>query len=130
MNSMGASQRKKGLCLISAAVGFIMTPVLAVAQTTAVTTSDPSAAQAGPAEHFYYGPGMMGYGMWFGGLLWILILIGVIAVIVFLVRSLPSSRPDHAGDEGMTALKLLNERYARSEIDREEYQEKKRDLGG
>ena len=24
MNSMGASQRKKGLCLISAAVGFII----------------------------------------------------------------------------------------------------------
>ncbi|MHB0889587.1 SHOCT domain-containing protein, partial [Acidithiobacillus sp.] len=36
----------------------------------------------------------------------------------------------NAADDGKTALKALGERYARGEIGREEYLEKKRDLGG
>jgi putative membrane protein len=50
-------------------------------------------------------------------------LIGVIAIIVWIVRWATDSR------RSRTALDILNERFARGEIDRAEYEEK-RDLIG
>ena len=148
MNCLGASQRKKGIRLIGVAVGLMMAPVLAVAQTVAVTTSGPSAAQAGPVEHFYYGPGMMGgwglgyYGLGmmggfglFWGMLWLLVIVGIVLGMAFLIRGAFARRHHHgcrsglADNENVTALKLLDERYARGEIERDEYLEKRKDLG-
>ena len=146
MNSMGASQRKKGIRLIGTAVGFVMMPVLAVAQTAAVTTSGPSAAPAGPVEHFYYGPGMMGgwgpgyYGPGMMGgfglfweLLWLLIIVGIVLGMAFLIRGAFTCRHRQGcgsgrSDNGNAALKLLDARYARGEIKRDEYLEKRSDL--
>ena len=146
MNSMGASQRKKGIRLIGTAVGFVMMPVLAVAQTAAVTTSGPSAAPAGPVEHFYYGPGMMGgwgpgyygpgmmggFGL-FWGMLWLLVIVGIVLGIAFLIRGAFTCRhrqgcKSGGNDNGSAALKLLDDRYARGEIERDEYLEKRSDL--
>ncbi|MFZ1910646.1 MAG: SHOCT domain-containing protein [Burkholderiales bacterium] len=81
-----------------------------------------------------YGPGMMGGYGWGGGwgfgaigmvLWWILIVLG----IVLLARWLLSGSP-RRGEQGSTgrALDILKERYARGEIDKQEYEEKKRDL--
>ena len=146
MNSMGASQRKRGIRMAGAAVGLMMAPVLAVAQTVAVTTSGPSAAQVGPVEHFYYGPGMMGswgpgyYGLGmmggfglFWGMLWLLVLVGIVGGILFLIRGAFTCRHrqgcgSSGSDSGSAALKLLDERYARGEITREEYQQMRKDL--
>jgi len=66
---------------------------------------------------------MGGFGMGFVGIFWI----AIIALIVFLVwqylrqdKNLRSSKN--------SPLDILKQRYAKGEIDKEEYEEKKRDL--
>jgi len=79
------------------------------------------------------GPGMMGggYGMgWFGPIMMIAFWIAVIVGIVFLVRWLIISTRS-AGQSTYhedSALEILKRRYARGEIGKEEFEEKKRDL--
>ena len=79
------------------------------------------------------GPGMMGggYGMgWFGPIIMIAFWIAVIVGIVFLIRWIVISTRStgqrvHPED---SALEILKRRYARGEIGKEEFEEKKRDL--
>lgn len=72
-----------------------------------------------------------GGGWWmFLGPLWMIVILGVlIAGVVLLVRWLGSS---HAGGSGQaprsTALDILKERFARGEIDKEEFEERRRFL--
>jgi len=78
-------------------------------------------------------PGMMdGWGMgWFGGIFmivfWILIIVGLVFLIKWLVQS---SRESPSGRSSPTsrALHILEERYARGEIDKQEFLDKKKDL--
>jgi len=79
------------------------------------------------------GPGMMGYGYgmgWFGPILMIAFWIAVIVGIVFLIRWLVVSvkAGGQAGTAGDSALEILKRRYARGEINKEEFEEKKKDL--
>lgn len=73
-----------------------------------------------------YGYGMMGYGwgwlMMIG--IFILVVLGIIALIRYLQQS---ARPDRQVTS-KTALDILNERYARGEMSDEEYQRKKADV--
>ena len=62
----------------------------------------------------------------FMGLGWILILVAVVAVVWLLMRG-PFSGGTKTGRR--SALDILKERYARGEIGREEFEQKKRDLG-
>ena len=84
-----------------------------------------------------YGPHMMWwgggwYGMVFGPLIMILVLAVVIAAAVLLVRGLggpwPGTAPSHHAPPDRTPLDTLKERYARGEIDREEYKRRRTDL--
>jgi len=80
-----------------------------------------------------HGPGMMGYGYgmgWFGPILMIAFWIAVIVGIVFLIRWLVlSARPgSHGTAAGESALEILKKRYARGEINKEEFEEKRKDL--
>lgn len=70
-----------------------------------------------------------GWGMGFGGLYMILIWVVIIVVVVMLVKLLfgGSSRIDLPREK--SALDILKERYARGEIGKEEFEQKKRDLG-
>jgi putative membrane protein len=61
----------------------------------------------------------------FMGLGWIVILIAIVAVVWLLMRG---PLAGSAQTERRTALDILNERYARGEIGREEFEQKKRDL--
>jgi putative membrane protein len=79
------------------------------------------------------GPGMMGggYGMgWFGGAImiafWIAVIVGIVLLIRWLIISTRTTVRD--GGSGDSALEILKRRYARGEIDKEEFEEKKRDL--
>ncbi len=78
------------------------------------------------------GSGMMGgYGMgWFGGILmivfWILIIVGLVFLIKWLIQS--TGRDKTTGNGENRALEILKERYARGEIDKEEFETKKKDL--
>lgn len=94
-------------------------------------------AAAAPAEPYAWGPGMMEGGGWsgmiFGPLLMILVLAVVIAVAVLLVRLVsglwqPSGAP-HYPQPGRSPLDILKERFARGEIEKEEFEERRRVLG-
>jgi putative membrane protein len=89
---------------------------------------DASSAQAQP-QGGPYGPGMMGDFGWghmvFGGLMMILFWGGLIVAIVLAVRYLGGSRHVGGGTAPAppprTPLDILKERYARGEIEREEF---------
>jgi len=81
-----------------------------------------------------WGPGMMGnwgYGMmgWFGPIMMLVFWGLIILVLVFLARWLWGSsqkKPEDMRPE--PPLDILKRRYASGEIDREEFEQKKRDL--
>lgn len=80
-----------------------------------------------------HGPGMMGYGYgmgWFGPILTIAFWIAVIVGVVFLIRWLVVSTrtASHRAPAEDSALEILKKRYARGEINRQEFEEKRKDL--
>lgn len=58
---------------------------------------------------------------------WIVTVVAVAAVIRWLS---PTAGAAHASGGGDRALELLRERYARDEIDKQEFDAKRPDLGG
>lgn len=86
------------------------------------------------------GWGGQGYGMWgmggFGGIVMILFWILVIAGIVLLLRYFtgqghsPGNRASTPYDAPGDPLQILKARYARGEIDTEEYNERRKTLEG
>ena len=51
-----------------------------------------------------------------------------VLVLIVVIRTLPG-RGRHRDGRGNSALDILNERFARGEIDRTEYEERRRTLG-
>ncbi len=72
--------------------------------------------------------GNMGWGMGFGWIFMVLFLTLIIMGIFAMIKWLSGSSAGTAGPPQKTALDILKERYARGEIDQEEYQMKKHDL--
>ena len=91
-----------------------------------------SGAGGWPAGGWGMGPWMMWGGGWwwfmpvFMVLFWGLVIWGVVALVQGLSRSEGSGKES---DQQDSALEILNRRYASGEIGKEEYEEKKRDLG-
>ena len=95
---------------------------LALAQQSGGTGSPPPA--------YYYPPHMWGWGGWHGGmffgpLLWIIVIFGLVAL--FTRFGLWGHRGYHRRPGG--ALDILEERFARGEIDKAEFEEKRKALG-
>ncbi len=77
------------------------------------------------------GPGMMGWGGW--GMGWVFMIIFwalIIVALVFLIKWLAGlSRSRASSDKPHdSALEILKQRYAKGEINKEEFDQKKRDL--
>lgn len=101
-----------------------------------LVTLAPVVAAAQPAQERYgYGPGMMWGGDWPGMVLgpffMVIALAVAVAVVVLTVRLLggfhygaPSHHPP-----ARTALDTLKERFARGEIDKAEFEDRRRALG-
>ena len=68
-----------------------------------------------------------GWGMGFGMIGMLLLCVLFIVAIVVLVRWTSGSGP-HSPAHAKSALDVLEERYARAEIDKREFEEKKRDM--
>jgi putative membrane protein len=66
--------------------------------------------------------------MWLGPLFMVALLVLLIAGIVALVRWMGGG--SDAGGRARTARDILDERYARGEIDREEYVRRRDDMAG
>jgi putative membrane protein len=80
----------------------------------------------------WHGRMMDGWGMgWIGGifmiLFWILIVVALVLFIRWLVQNTRGGTTS-SRTESSRALDILKERYARGEIDKQEFEEKKRDL--
>ncbi len=83
-------------------------------------------AQNYPGYRHMWGDWGWGH-MIFGSLMMVLFWGGIIIVIVFLVRWLSSRSTGTVAPPpaGKSALEILNERFARGEIDKEEFEERK-----
>ena len=66
----------------------------------------------------------MGLGFVFMLLFWGFIILGITALIRWLMTQSSPSR----SSRDKSAMEIVQERYARGEIDREEYEQKRRDL--
>jgi putative membrane protein len=111
---------------------FILSSATALGLLLLSASGDASAQWRGYGD-WSMGPGMMGaWGIgWFGGIFmivfWILVIVGVIFLIKWLVQSTKAdSSAIHSGSS--KAFEILRERYARGEIDKKEFEEKKKDL--
>jgi putative membrane protein len=81
------------------------------------------------------GSGMMGYGYgmsWYGHIimliLWVAVIVAIVVLIRWLILSSRTGGPRASHDDEDTALAILKKRYARGEIDKQEFEEKKKDL--
>lgn len=102
---------------------------------TANAVSNPMQAFAQPRSYgdWHMGPWMMGYGGggWWGILMmiliWALIVAGIVAGIRWLFSWNKKGRPTYSGGSH-SALEILQERYARGEITRDEFLSIKKDF--
>jgi putative membrane protein len=93
----------------------------------------PALAWAQPTEPSYEWPGpwhMMWAGGWGWGFGWIfpLLMIVMIGLCFYMMARMLSAR-GHGPSDGATALDILRERFAKGEISREEFEEKRAVLG-
>ncbi len=103
-----------------------------------IATVHPAIAQVGEIPDrgapYFYGHEMMwggsqwgGFGMVLGPIFMILIVVGIVAGIIYLLRLFGAAGPavnSHAAHD--RALALLKERYAKGEIDSTEFAERKK----
>jgi putative membrane protein len=134
-------------------LGLVLSGVIANALISPALAQQRNSAPAGPhygyGYHMWYGPGWdggWGWHPWFflGPLFMLVVLAGIVLLIVWLARSLifggqgwhhslygGSGPCPTCGRRGRgPALDVLSERLARGEIDKDEYEEKRKLLGG
>ena len=108
-------------------VGAASAAVLAFPGTTAAEAAEPY----GCGPYMMWGGGW--YGMFFGPLLMILVLSAVIAAAALLIRWLggPWQTTTHRYmPAGRVPIEILKERFARGDIDKDEFDERRRILVG
>ena len=69
-------------------------------------------------------------GMFLGPVFGILFIAAIAIAVVLVIRALGGGSARRQGGGSQSALDILDERFARGEIDREEYEERKRVLTG
>ena len=74
----------------------------------------------------YYGD-TLGWGMG-GGIMMIIFWAAIILFIVWIAREASGRNNSDKTRHGKSALEVLEERYAKGEIDKKEFEEKKKDL--
>jgi putative membrane protein len=122
------------------AIALVLLVVIAIFASSPLSTGSPwgTGPMMGPGGMMnggsWWGPGgMMGNGWGLFGLLWTLVPLlfwgGLIALIAWAVVHLASTRHhDDAGIHRESAEETLRQRFARGEIDAEEYEERRRVL--
>ncbi len=88
---------------------------------SAITAAAPALA-AGPGGGYAHPMTWWSWGMFFGPVLMIAAIAAIVAVVVLIIRG-------SGGSNARTSLDILDERFARGEIEKEEFEEKRRLLG-
>lgn len=94
---------------------------------------NPALAQSGRYGNWHMGRWMMGdwgmgwFGMLFNLLFWCLIIVGLVFLIRWLIQATGDKRHSDVS-MGSNAMDILKERYAKGEINREEFESMKKDL--
>jgi len=110
-------------------------PIIVTASAVYTLMSSAALAQASTTPETYpYGPHMIWGGGWegmfFGPLFMVLVIAAVVAIVLLLVRRPGGSwQGTLTPPPGRTALDILKERFARGEIDKADYEERRRALG-
>lgn len=88
-----------------------------------------SANSANNMMNFGFGA-LGGFGFIFMIFWWVLIIAGIVALVRWLMNQSSNTR-DHKSSSSAngSVLEILKERYARGDIDKREFEEKKKDLG-
>ena len=105
----------------AAAVGLLVSSTIGFFQSDA-------AAQSGRYDGWHPmmgGWGMGGFGMILNVAIWILAIVAIVWLVRWLFQRGGSAPP---ADAASGALNILNERYARGEIDKSQYEAMKRDI--
>jgi len=91
---------------------------------------DALAQWRGRGYEWGHGPGGMGGygGGWLGSIIMVAFWVAVIVGIVLLIRWLVVSTKGGGSGAEDSALEILKKRYARGEIDKKEFEQKKKDL--
>ncbi len=100
---------------------------------TAGLAATASAAWAEQNAPFYGGHmwGDGGHGGWFLGPIMMIFFVALLVVaVVLIVRWLGGSEAARRGPSGDAALDVLKQRFARGEIDRNEFEDRRQVLGG
>lgn len=114
----------KKLSSVGVSVFFLLISML-------FTYSD-ALAHWGGRRGWHSGPEMMGgWGFGWVGMIsmlifWILVIVGLVLLIRLLIQKTRKQAEVISG--GSSALDILKDRYARGEIEKEEFEEKKKDL--
>lgn len=93
---------------------------------------DALAQWRGRGYEWGHGPGGMGGygGGWLGSIImiafWVAVIVGIVLLIRWLVQS--TGAGSHGARSEESALEILKKRYARGEIDKKEFDQKKKDL--
>ena len=112
---------------------LLLTTLAAATLVTGLAANAQPYGPGGMGQGYGHGYGMMGYGFGPGpiGLIFMaVVLIAIIVGVVWLVRSLAAPHAQHMMPKRSAGLDVLEERYARGEVPREEYLEKKKDILG
>lgn len=83
----------------------------------------------------WHGEGFFGYGGWIGLVFMVLFWLAIIVLVVWAVSALISisrrgAPPPSSGPREDSALRILRERYARGEIDTDQFEQARRTLEG
>ena len=98
---------------------------------TLLTALAATGAQAQQSSGSAMGPGYWGgpwHGWFMGPLMMVIFLAVVVAVVVLVLRRLSTSGASHEARERNTPVNILKERFARGEIDKTEFDERRKVL--
>ncbi len=105
---------------------------LAGALAPVMTVAGPALADQSGSRGDHMGDYMMWGGGWFmGPMVMLIFFVALVLIVILIVRwLLPGGTGAGQAGLGGSAMLILAERYARGEIDKAEFEQKKRDLAG
>lgn len=119
-----ATSGRKGAKRPNVTARLIQTSSLATLAVLAYAV--PSIAQP---DRYYYGPHMWGWGWFFGPVVMIGTFILIVVLAAIAVRWMGDQGAAGRPPQGKTAQDILAERFARGEIDKNEFEERRKLLG-